>query len=83
MQKFNLSVLFLAPNITLITVIVAIAALAVGAFVALIVYKSFALKKVGTAQEQARKIVDNAETEAERIRTHGKEDYRIRSWNHG
>ncbi len=75
MQNFNLSVLFLATKMPMIMgVLVAIGTLVLGCFIGLFVYKTSTEKKIGSAQEQVRKIVDDANAEAERIKTQGKEE---------
>ena len=75
MQNVNLSVLFLsATTAWLVPVIVAVVALALGVVGGLVFYKSTTEKKVGSADERVRKIVADAETEAERIKAQGKEE---------
>ena len=75
MHNVNLSVLFLATSVPAwLAVVIAVAAVAIGGFVGLFIYKSTTEKKVGSAQEQVRKIVSDAESEAERIKAHGKEE---------
>ena len=75
MHNVNLSVLFLATSVPAwLAVVIAVAAVAIGGFVGLFIYKSTTEKKVGSAQEQVRKIVSDAESEAERLKAHGKEE---------
>ena len=75
MHNVNLSVLFLATSVPAwLAVVIAVAAVAIGGFVGLFIYKRTTEKKVGSAQEQVRKIVSDAESEAERIKAHGKEE---------
>lgn len=48
-----------------IAIVIAIAALVIGAFVGILVYKSIGRKKVGSASEQARRILEEAIKNAE------------------
>ena len=74
-MHYNLSVLFLASGTVplIIGIVVAIVAV-IGALVFCLLYKQNAEKKVGDANTQARKIVEAAEAEADRLRSQGKED---------
>ncbi len=75
MHNINLSVLFLANEMPIwLGVVIAVVTLAVGGFISLSIYKSQTEKKVGSAEERVRKIVREAETEAERIKAQGKEE---------
>ena len=74
MQNVNLSVLFLSTMPMWLGVVLAIVALVVGVFVATLVYNATTVKKVGSAREQERKILDDARAEAERITAQGKEE---------
>lgn len=75
MQGFNLSVLFLNATLPLwLGIVLPIAALAVGGFVGLSVYKSTVGKKVGSAKTAAAKITADAQAEAERIKAQGREE---------
>ena len=75
MQTIHLSVLFLSNTMPIgLGIGIAIATLVVGAAVALLVYKATTEKKVGSAKEQERKIVEDARAEAERIKAQGKEE---------
>ena len=79
MHYTNLSVLFLANSMPIpagigIAVATAIVGLLLGALVAIFVYKKRVEKKVGSADERVRKLVSDAEAEAERIKTNGKEE---------
>ncbi len=74
MHNINLSVLFLTGMPVVLGVIFAIVALGVGLSVGFVVYKQTTEKKVGSADERVRKIVSDAEAEAERIKTQGKEE---------
>lgn len=79
MHNVNLSVLFLAADVKLgmtiaIAGVAAVLALIAGALVSVFVYKRTTEKKVGAAKEQAKKIVNEAEAEADRIKVHGKEE---------
>ena len=72
MQGFNLSVLFLNATLPLwLGIVLPIAALAVGGFVGLSVYKSTVGKKVGSAKTAAAKITSDAQAEADRIKAQG------------
>ncbi len=74
MQNFNLSVLFLAEMPTSIGILIAVITLVLGCFIGLFVYKAKTEKKIGSAEDQVRKIVENANAEAERIKAQGKEE---------
>ena len=75
MHNVNLSVLFLSTTMPLwLGILLPVAALAVGALVGLLIYKSTTEKKVGSAEKQVRDIVSAAQAEAERIKTQGKEE---------
>ena len=75
MHNVNLSVLFLTASMpTWLGIVLAIVTLALGCFVGLFVYKTNTEKKLGTADERVRKIIETAETEADRIKTQGKEE---------
>jgi hypothetical protein len=74
MHNINLSVLFLAEMSVGVGIAVAIVTLLLGAAVGFIAYKMTTEKKVGSADERVRKIVSDAEAEAERIKTQGKEE---------
>ena len=73
MHNVNLSVLFL--NVTVpVAIAIAVAALAVGGVIGWLVYKAISDKKVGSTKAQVSKIINDAEAEAERIKTQGKEE---------
>ncbi|MBO5480670.1 MAG: ribonuclease Y [Clostridia bacterium] len=77
MHNFNFGVLFL--NITLpvaivIAVVAAVLALAGGIALGWFVFKQISEKKVGSTEERVRKIIIDAEAEAEQIRAQGKEE---------
>ena len=75
MQNVNLSVLFLANQ--MLPWIIMAAAIIVTFVVALLFclkHKQNTEKTIADANEQARRIVDNAEHEADRLRAQGKED---------
>ena len=77
MHNFNSSVLFLAVMPTwgwIVMIAIAVVALLIGALVGVSIWKSNTAKKVGSANEQVRKIVSAAEAEAERIKAQGKEE---------
>ena len=74
MNYLDFSVLFLAPTIDLWLAIVIVAIAVIGAFVAVLVYKSITEKKVGSAKEQVKKIREDAEAEAEKIIAKGKDE---------
>ncbi len=75
MQNVNLSVLFLAATMPAwVGIVIAIITLALGCFVGLFVYKTNTEKKVGSANQQVKQILDSANNEAERIKTQGKEE---------
>ena len=77
MHNFNSSVLFLAVMPTwgwIVMIAIAVVALLIGALVGVSIWKSNIAKKVGSANEQGRKIVSAAEAEAERIKAQGKEE---------
>ncbi len=74
MQNINLSVLFLSGMPVALGIVIAIVTLILGAAVGFIVYKQTTEKKVGSADDRVRKIVSDAEAEAERIKAQGKED---------
>ena len=72
MHNTTLSVLFLA-NMGL-TIGIAAGAAVLGLLVGWLVYKAITDKKVGSAEARVKKIINDAETEAEKIRSQGKED---------
>ena len=77
MHNFNSSVLFLAVMPTwgwIVMIAIAVVALLIGALVGVSIWKTNTAKKVGSANEQVRKIVSAAEAEAERIKAQGKEE---------
>ena len=77
MHNFNSSVLFLAVMPTwgwIVMIAIAVVALLIGALVGVSVWKTNTAKKIGSANEQVRKIVSAAEAEAERIKAQGKEE---------
>ena len=75
MHNVNLSFLFLTKTLPMWAGIVfPIVAIVVGAALALFIYKVSTDKKVGTAKEQQRKIVEEAVAEAEKIKAQGKEE---------
>ncbi|MBQ9728776.1 MAG: ribonuclease Y [Clostridia bacterium] len=55
-------------------IVVAVATLLVGGLVGFVCYKTLTEKKVGSAEARVRKIVDDAEAEAEKIKAQGKEE---------
>ena len=75
MHNTSFSVLFLSATVKVVwAIVIAVVALAIGALFSVIVYKTLAGKKVGSAKEQSDKILRDAETEAERIKAQGKEE---------
>ena len=75
MHNVNLSFLFLSTTMPMwLGIVLPVAAIVLGALVALFIYKSITAKKVGSAKEQQRKIVDEAIAEAEKIKAQGKEE---------
>ena len=75
MHNNHLSVLFLAASVQVgVAIAIAVAALAVGALIGILVYQAIATKKVGSLKTQSDKIIRDAEAEAERIKTQGKEE---------
>ena len=77
MHNVNLSVLFLGVMPTwgwIVMIAVAVVALIGGIVAGIIISKKQTEKKVGSANEQVRKIVSAAEAEAERIKAQGKEE---------
>ena len=69
MHNVNLSFLFLSTTMPMwLGIVLPVAAIVLGALVALFIYKSITAKKVGSAKEQQRKIVDEAIAEAERLK---------------
>ena len=75
MHNNHLSVLFLAATVQVgMAIAIAVAALAVGALIGILVYQTIATKKVGSLKTQSDKIIRDAEAEAERIKTQGKEE---------
>ena len=76
MHSINLSVLFLAN--TGVTVAIAagaaVVALALGISLTWLFYQNTTVKKLGSANDRAKKIVSDAEAEAERIKGQGKEE---------
>ena len=75
MQNINLSVLFLTGRMPIwVSIVVAVVTLAVGGLVGYFIYKTLTEKKVGSADERVRKIVENAESEAAKIKAQGKEE---------
>lgn len=75
MHIMNWSSLFLSSVTTVIvTIAVGAVALVVGGLIGYILYKSATEKKIGATEARVRKIVSEAEAEAERIKAHGKEE---------
>ena len=75
MHNNHLSVLFLAATVQVgLAIAIAVAALAVGALIGILVYQAIANKKVGNVKTQSEKMLRDAEAEAERIKTQGKEE---------
>ena len=75
MHNNHLSVLFLAAPVQVGTVIaIAVAAIVLGALIGIFVYRAIANKKVGNVKTQSEKMLRDAEAEAERIKTQGKEE---------
>ena len=77
MHNVNLSVLFLGVMPTwgwIIIIATAVVALIGGIVAGVIISKKQTEKKVGSANEQVKKIVSAAEAEAERIKAQGKEE---------
>ncbi len=75
MHNIDLSFLFLSTTIPLwLGILLPVVAIVIGAALTLFFYKKATAKKVGSAKEQQRKIVEDAKAEAERIRTQGKEE---------
>ena len=76
MHNVNLSVLFLAGATmpVWVGVIVAIAAAAVAVLVYVLINKATTEKKLGSADERAKEIVAQAQTEADKIIAQGKEE---------
>ena len=74
MHNVNLSVLFLSTMPLWLGIVLPVVALVVGICVAMFVYNATTVKKVGSAREQERKILDDARDEAERIKAQGKEE---------
>ncbi len=75
MQNVNLSVLFLTGMPIAVGIIcIAVAVVALAGIVALLFNKTSADRKLGSTKEQARKVLDEAKAEAERITTQGREE---------
>ncbi len=74
MQKVNLSVLFLSTMQPWVAIVVALVALVLGAVIGSFVLKIITNKKVGSAKNNATKIVSDAMAEAERIKAQGTEE---------
>ncbi len=77
MHSVNLSVLFLGVMPTwgwIVIIATAVVALIGGIVAGVIISKKQTEKKVGSANEQVKKIVSAAEAEAERIKAQGKEE---------
>ena len=75
MQSVNLSILFLANVMPLwLWIVLPIVTLIFGAATGFISYKTLTEKKVGSAEERVRDIITKAETEAEKIKTQGREE---------
>ncbi len=78
MSTYNLSVLFLSTlpvgAAVGIAAGAAVLAAAIGVFLTLVIYKKGVEKKVGSAEERVKKIISDAEKEAERIKNQGQED---------
>ena len=75
MQNVNLSVLFLANQmLPWIIMAAAIVLILIVAVIFCLRHKQNTEKTIADANEQARRIVDNAEHEADRLRAQGKED---------
>ena len=75
MQSVNLSILFLANVMPLwLGIVLPIVTLIFGAATGFISYKTLTEKKVGSAEERVRDIITKAETEAEKIKTQGREE---------
>lgn len=75
MHIMNWSSLFLSSVTTVIvTIAVGAVALVVGGLIGYILYKSATEKKIGATEARVRKIVSEAEAEAEKIKAHGKEE---------
>ncbi len=75
MHNVNLSVLFLAALPAWVSIVsVVVAVLAVVGVIGLFVRQKAGEKKVGSADARVRKIVTEAEAEAERIKAQGKEE---------
>ncbi len=77
MHNVNLSVLFLGVMPTwgwIVIIATAVVALIGGIVAGVIISKKQTEKKVGSANEQVKKIVSAAEAEAERIKAQGKEE---------
>ena len=74
MHNITLSVLFLANVSMGLAIGIAAAAAVVGLVIGWLVYKVITDKKVGSAEARVKKLVSDAETEAEKIRSQGKED---------
>ncbi len=75
MHIMNWGSLFLSSVTTVIvTIAVGAVALVVGGLIGYILYKSATEKKLGATEARVRKIVSEAEAEAEKIKAHGKEE---------
>ena len=76
MQNVNLSVLFLAEATLPVVwaIIIAIVAAAIAVLAYIVINKSTTEKKLGSADERAKAIVAEAQTEADKIIAQGKEE---------
>jgi len=75
MHNVNLSFLFLTPTMPLLLgIILPVVAVVIAVFLTLFFYKSSTAKKVGSAKEQQRKMIEEATAEAEKIKAQGKEE---------
>ena len=78
MNYLNFSVLFLAATVDLavyiISMILVVLLAVVGVFVGISIYKKNAEKELGSAKEQAERILKEAKAEAEKIVAQGREE---------
>ena len=75
MHNVNLSFLFLSTTMPLwLGIVLPVAAIVIGAALTLLIYKKSTAKKIGSAKQQQRKIVEDAMAEAEKIKAQGKEE---------
>ena len=75
MQNVNLSVLFLSNTMPIpLGIAIAVLTLLIGAVTVLLLNRILVEKKIGSAKEQEQKILNEAQAEAERIKTQGKEE---------